>query len=417
MLFVAVAGLCASQVVPMGVAAWRLRDAATTFANYGVCMVGPTGPAALRDNPPQFWSLVRRRLVNAAAGSKPFEKCAAAAEQLSASRAVRRAHEAGAWHFTEYAVHPPGEAASLSVASLEVTRRKLVELAELAGPFAHEGYAKLVSPSSTAHEAPHPVEPTAPGQGSGLPAWQAAIRSVVEDDGAWLAMFGAGANAEALRSSDGGTTWHPTDVPSAHREAVGSCTVGRVGFRFSLNDDGSNITVESYRQGILRYTAPVVSSKLRVFAAACDEKAMVVATRADGSNDVGLFVCPHAGRCRVMTMPEYEGVDAKPSFPLDVARVDGTTIVASAAQGIVRVTSSRNDGRSWAPLTVALDAAEHALPAESLVPFRLLTLGHQVILYGASAARRGGGSYAQLVSDDGGASWRAPAAPLDIARR
>ena len=118
-----------------------------------------------------------------------------------------------------------------------------------------------------------------------------------------------------------------------------------------------------------------------------------------------------------MPAPRYEGVDVKPRFPLDIARVGGTTVLATAQRGIVRVTSSRDDGRSWAPLTVAVDALEHALPAGSDLPVRLLTLGKRVLLYGASTNRRRPGAYALLASEDGGASWQAPAVSAAMARR
>jgi hypothetical protein len=42
-------------------------DAPTAFADYALCMVGPTGPSLLRDNPVEFRSLGRRRLASACA--------------------------------------------------------------------------------------------------------------------------------------------------------------------------------------------------------------------------------------------------------------------------------------------------------------------------------------------------------------
>src|SRR5687767_7585259 len=49
LLLLAVIGCAAWIGYPRAVAAWRLHEAATKVANYAVCMVGPTGPALLRD--------------------------------------------------------------------------------------------------------------------------------------------------------------------------------------------------------------------------------------------------------------------------------------------------------------------------------------------------------------------------------
>src|SRR5262245_41975879 len=64
-----VAGLGA-WVVPRGLAAWRLQTVATELADYALCMVGPTGPALIRDNVSEFQRLVRRRLVASAANER-----------------------------------------------------------------------------------------------------------------------------------------------------------------------------------------------------------------------------------------------------------------------------------------------------------------------------------------------------------
>src|SRR5438045_8423209 len=88
--------------VPRARAAFQLYTAATAFADYGLCMVGPTGPSLLRDNPQEFWRLARRRLVTALPDDHPFKKCEKTAALIAESRASRRAHAATAAGFREW---------------------------------------------------------------------------------------------------------------------------------------------------------------------------------------------------------------------------------------------------------------------------------------------------------------------------
>jgi hypothetical protein len=95
-----------------------------------------------------------------------------------------------------------------------------------------------------------------------------------------------------------------------------------------------------------------------------------------------------------------------------LARAGGVSVLALARGGIVRVVSSRDDGESWAPSTVAYDAGD-AGPARAgdLRPDRLLSLGDRVLLYAGATAP--GAPYPALISDDFGASWRAPGEQRD----
>ena len=92
---------------------------------------------------------------------------------------------------------------------------------------------------------------------------------------------------------------------------------------------------------------------------------------------------------------------------MDLARVRGTTIVALTMGGVVRVASSRDDGRTWTPFSVAFDEAEHReLRTDVPIAGRLLVLGERVFLYGGGNKPQH--TYPVLVSDDLGASFRAP---------
>jgi hypothetical protein len=74
--------------------------------------------------------------------------------------------------------------------------------------------------------------------------------------------------------------------------------------------------------------------------------------------------------------------------------------------GIVRVVSSRDDGVTWTPSSVAFDAAEFPeLKSEASIPSRLLALGGRLLLYGV--ASKSTQSYSLLISQDQGASFHA----------
>jgi hypothetical protein len=108
-----------------------------------------------------------------------------------------------------------------------------------------------------------------------------------------------------------------------------------------------------------------------------------------------------------MAAPTFAG-GVPVRYPLDVARTRGVTVVAAEMHGIVRVTSSRDDGQTWTPWIVAFDAEEQSGLGSTLAN-RLLTVGHRIFLYGG--AEKPARTYPLLASDDFGASWFAPGQP------
>jgi hypothetical protein len=117
------------------------------------------------------------------------------------------------------------------------------------------------------------------------------------------------------------------------------------------------------------------------------------------------MLCHHAGGCG--QLPVNRGWLAG---AFDLARVDGVSVVATADRGVVRVRSSRDNGATWTPATVAFDwhAARSGSRTASGIPTRLLTLGRTLLLHGQSDA---GQPYPVLFSNDYGASWRGQAIP------
>jgi hypothetical protein len=132
----------------------------------------------------------------------------------------------------------------------------------------------------------------------------------------------------------------------------------------------------------------------------------VVAAGREGTRDVALFSCAYLGECQQIAMPRL-GKSVVPKYPLDVARVDGVIVVAVPMHGITRVASSRDDGRSWTPFTVAYDPDSHPDQRFDVKSMdRLRVSGRRLLLVGNGT--RAETTFPTLASDDQGASWRAP---------
>lgn len=403
LLFVGLIVLAGWLLHPRAQAAWKLHSTATDLANYALCMVGPTGPALLRDNSPEFSALVRRRLIGADAGDRPFQDCAKLARSLTGSETAERAHRAPAWAFAEYAGGSKGE---VSLSDLGVSGHHLAELAKSAWPFVRGGYVKLVKPSIAAHEAVHPVDTAKPAVGRGLPGWRAGYRAVGEVDGVLTVAFGKAANLSVYQSSDGGLSFRP--VPARGTEAFAErCPAGARSFTLALSEDSSTLMVASQSNDAAPQAAPLAPADAELLSFACDAKAALVAYRREAEKKVQLALCNFRGRCAPVTLPRFGAGGVEPGPGVDVARIDGATIVSVPMGGIVRVASSRDDGHTWTPFTVAYDDAAHPeVRAETRLPTRLLALGKRLLLHGA--ALKPGQSYSVIVSDDLGASWRTP---------
>jgi hypothetical protein len=407
--FVLLAALLLIAVVwtyPRGVAAWRLQGVATELADYALCMAGPTGLALMRDNAPEFQRLVRIRLITASAQDRPFAECAARARDLTGSASVERAHRASAVSFAEYGLGAPGGLSSpeLELSALQVTARPVVELSRRAWPFVRSGYTKLIRPLMGAREAVHPVALPRAALGSGLPAWRAYYRTVRKEGDSLRLAVGHGAHLSAFESRDRGVSWRAiaTERVAAFAERCVADDTGRA-FTLSLSEDTGSILVTSTGPDAPPSSVPLAPADVTVFATACDAGALVAALTREGSPQVSLLHCPLRAACTSMPLPTFGGLGA-PQYPLDIARVGGTTVLAVPNQGIVRVASSRDNGRSWTPFSVAFDPASQPAGAGARVPERLLVVGSRVMLHGVPGAA--GESYPVLFSDDHGASWR-----------
>jgi hypothetical protein len=402
---VLILGLCAwllSSLIPRALAGYRVHSLATSVADYAVCMVGPTGPALFRDNPAEFGRLVHRRIVAAAPSDRPFEKCSKHALAITNAAEIARKHELSAASFGEY-----GLGGSETASALAVTIEPLVSAAHAAWPFVR-GYTALVKPSLGAYEAIHPVGLARPAVGRGIPNFRARYRSLKKTpDAVWLA-FGKGAHLSLHKSTDGGLTWRPVSTASAGSDFAERCLTGDGrSFEVGLSADHDVLEVSSTEADGTSHATGLAPENSSVEAVACDERALVAIVRAPNSKSVTIFACPFGGRCALLPGPRADAMPGMYEQTLDIARAHGTTVLAVTSKDIVRVSSSRDEGRTWTPFYVAYDIAEHPeVRVDVRVPSHLLTLENRVFLYGG--ANRPSQSYSVLISDDHGASFRTP---------
>ena len=364
-------------------------------------MAGPTGPALFRDNPAEFSRLVHRRIVAAGANEHPFEKCSKHALAITGSAEIVRKHELNAASFSDY-----GLSGIEGTSGLAVTSEPLVAAAHSAWPFVR-GYTALVKPSLGAYEAIHPVTLPRPGVGRGIPAWRGVYHSVKRTpDALWLA-FGKGAHLSIHKSTDNGLSWRPASLATTGDFAERCLTGDGRAYEVTSSADHDVLELNSIEQDGTAHAMQLAPESSTAYSLACDERAAVVLVRAQGSKASEIYDCPFSGRCSLMVGPRADALPGLYEQTLDIARVRGTTVLAVTTRDVVRVSSSRDEGRTWTPFYVAFDGTEHPeVRAEVRTPSRLLTIEGRVFLYGGG--NRSTQSYSVLISDDHGASFRTP---------
>jgi hypothetical protein len=254
LLLLAVMATVAAWLYPRAKAAFELHSMATAAADYGACMVGPTGPALLRDNPRGFATLVRRRLVATSAESFPFADCATLAAEVSASQEVTRGHRGRADEYLEYGGLTGTASRSLSQMSFGLVELKW--LAHAAWPLERRGYSHLVQPSSHAREAPHPVAPSPPAVGRGLPGWRSAYASAWKAEPSRFVAVGHASSANVFESKDGGAHWQeiPLTAPGVDARVgrllanIGPRSRQRVQVGVEVGEDGESHAVRPGRR-------------------------------------------------------------------------------------------------------------------------------------------------------------------------
>ncbi|HVY27815.1 MAG TPA: hypothetical protein VHB79_14770 [Polyangiaceae bacterium] len=381
--------------------AFRLHDVTVAVADYGLCMVGPTGPTLIRDRDADFQRLVRRRLIASAPGDRPFHRCAKLARTITGQIEAERMHDLSAAEFREYS----GRGRSL--AELGVSAAPLAQIFADAWPFARGGYTQLIKSSLGAAEAAHVPAPPRPVAGRGLPAKSGLYRNVWREGSGYGVALGAGSDTALFVTADRGVTFRPLarhgDVLETHAERCTSVD-GRKQYRLAPREDGSAVQVQFNLEGTDGLGSELAATSERVLGTGCDERSLVALT-AEREQKLHLRLCPFGGRCGELPLPAaLEGANAA---AVDVAKLKGTVVLSVAQDGVVRVLSSRDEGRTFTPAVVAFDAAEYPeLGLGRRAPTRLLALGERLLLFGAPV--KGSDAYPLLASDDQGVSFRAP---------
>ena len=387
--------------LPRARAAWRLHDTAVLFADYGLCMAGPTGAVELRDQPNEFWRLVRRRLVASAPGERVFANCAHLAQQLTANSQVSQLHQATAHEFAEWG----GKMAALHLEQLRQGLPDLSVLSQSAWPFLRSGVAVLVKPSLGAKEAMHPVQSPRPAAIQGLQIYGRTLRSRRVSERGWYVVTSDGRTTRAVRSRDRGRHWTATSPWQSALEGTNDrCGSDGSARAFGLEGHRAGVSpsVTYYDHESRSGQSTLGDSNSQVVSFACDETAAVAVTRSE-SREWSLWLCVSDEACKALPPPPI--FSELPADGLDVARLRGATVLAVSQGHVVRVVSTRDDGRSYTPLTVALDHDDSALPdAETYWPAQLLSIAGNLIL--TQERRVGDGIAVALVSSDYGASWR-----------
>ncbi|HET9956375.1 MAG TPA: hypothetical protein VFQ61_17825 [Polyangiaceae bacterium] len=388
--------------IPRARAAWDVHSVGSTLADYALCMAGPTGPELIRDDDAEFRRLIRRRLLAAGPEDAPFARCGKLAVELSSKAELAQVHANKAQAFEEYGLN----GGRVPLTALGVDAGVLQRRAEQAWPFVRGSSARLVRPSLGAVEAVHPVPPPRPSLGRGLPATRTLPRNTWQTREALFLSVGNGVGQSLYFSSDAGATFRASrSAPQAEAYAEGC--VGKDPshpFMLSIGEDGSlRVGSNSADQGSFSSTA--VQGEHELLALACDDSALVVAARREGAQAAQFVLCPQLRSCSPLPLPKTAPFTSLAGSDFDVARSAGVTVLITANRGVVRVVSSRDDGQTWTPQSVAFDAFEHpALRADVTVPTRLLSAGGRLFLYGATS--KPNQSYPVLVSDDQGASFR-----------
>ncbi len=401
-----IVGSCLGWVWPRAEATLQLHNRAAALADYALCMVGPTGVDLVVGDPGAFMKLVRRRVVSAAPEDKPLVRCASLADKLELDHTTLNLHQARAADIAEYE-NDPSKTGRLSLAQYRLPQGELEQLAEEAWPFVRSGYAQLMQASSHTKEAAHPVEPPSFAWGSGLPAGRPLYRSTAAYGDTWVAALGSGANRSIVVSTNGGIDWTNGGRRLAS-DLLERCVVDEEGRGFTLSrlNSGERIVV-SQGPGAPPQVAVLGSKKSRVAGISCDDSALVAALVAEkerGLHRVTLRFCPFRRPCRDLELPELAG--AALYYPADIARVGGDIVLSRSVRGITRVTSSRDEGRSWTPWVVVYDSVVSLEPAAT-APHKLLVVGDSLLLYGSPDSR---GRYPLLLSTNHGASFHSPVA-------
>ena len=400
LLIAVLAALLGMWGVPRARAAWRLHDTATLYADYGLCMAGPTGATLLRDQPSEFWRLVRRRLVASGADDRVFAGCGPTVVRLTGVSHATDLHQARAGEFAEWGRAEVG----LQLSDLAQALPDLATLSDSAWPFLKNGVSVLIKPSLGAKEAIHPVESARPGSLSGLRLHGSLFRARRTSDKGWFVVLTDADGAHAYRSRDRGHRWTATSAwQTALENTHERCSAEGSERAFGLEPHraGAAATIVYFNHGI-RSGQFTLGEGQRVLNLACDDAVAVLVVES-GRGQLGLFLCGTDQLCKAL--PDLPILSELRPDGIDLARIQGATVIALTHGDLVRVVSTRDDGRAYTPFTVALDHNDNPFaPKATYWPAQLLAIGGTLFL--TQDTKTGPAFSVAVVSNDFGASWR-----------
>jgi hypothetical protein len=363
-------------------------------------MAGPEGPSSLRDDAPRFWRLVRRRLVNAAEDDRPFAACSELALRVTGQDSIAALHRLPAPQFAEWG-RSYGKLEQLS--TLKAALPDLLSLHRRSWPLSRRPLRELMRPSAGSPEAVHPSEPEPGTPVAGLHLQGAAYRASRVSPRGWMLVLSEPGRVRGLRSTDQGKNWTATSPWQPLLDGFADrCTTAEAQSRFSLGrapGSGSTELVTEFGQGEKWVTRAVTGDETPT-ALGCDDTGFVMTTWAPSSQKTSLVRCRLRAACEKLTVPSLPpGL----RIPMDVARVQGTIVLALLEGDVVRTLSSRDEGRTWTPPTVAFDRQESALaPSSSPLGVGLMPFGSVLLLLVELPSRA---QAVGLLSQDLGASW------------
>jgi hypothetical protein len=389
-------------VVPRVRAAIRLHSVVNRVADYGLCMAGPTGASAISEDIARFRLLVRRRLVASSPSDRPFLRCAALAREIAGRSELGVSHEQLASDFIEWG----GGGQKLSENELFSVLPDLDALHRGSWPLVRKPLTELLRPSRGAYEAVHSMDLDAPTPVTGLALDGAILRSGLDTPKGRYVVLSSEHDVWAYRSRDQGHSWIATSAWQSLLDGhANHCVAASVGQSYALPPprvDAAPALLLGNLAGIGGERREFGSPNDSVKRVACDETGAVALTQERGQAGYRAFACPSTGRCRELELPPLA---QQRDVSIDVARVGRVIVVALAKDGLVRVTTFRDEGVTRAPLSLVFDAHDSRLSGlQTGLTVSLLGIGQR--LYLTLAPRKGSARWA-LASDDRGASFHA----------
>jgi hypothetical protein len=322
--------------------------------------------------------------------------------KLTGMASIAALHQAPAKDYADWGNH----GRTLDLRQLAQSMPSLADIAEQSWPFLRTGVSELIKPSLGAKEAVHPLGIAEPSVLEGLQLHGQMFRARRVTEHGWFVVTSNGHESRAVRSRDSGRKWTRTSPWQTALQGTSdrcSCDGGDRAFGLESNRSGLGPSIVYYDHDSRTGQSVLGGPHHQVKSLGCDENAAVVLTDTS-QGELGIWLCVPGQSCKPLpTPPIFREISAD---GLDVARLRGAIVVAVTQGSVVRVVSTRDDGRSYTPFTIALDHGDNlATDRSGHFPAQLLAVAGSVLII--EEASTSASPTLALVSDDLGASWHA----------